>query len=125
MKAFMVTACATALMLFSTPAYVHHSGALFDQSKEVKVSGTVRELHWTNPHASFLMEVDKDSKLETWAVEMGSPNNLVREGWKRSTIKPGDKVTVMVNPLRDGQPGGLYIGIVLPDGKSLGRTEAK
>ena len=56
---------------------------------------------------------------------MNSPNNLVHEGWKRSSIKPGDKVTVKINPLRDGRPGGLYIGITLSDGKYLGGRRSR
>jgi hypothetical protein len=113
-------------MLFSTPAYVHHSGAMFDMSKEVKISGTVVEFHWTNPHSSFSVSVpNSDGTTSVWSVEMNSPNNLVRVGWKRTTIKPGDKVTVTVRPLRDGAPGGQYVSIVLPNGQSLGGEQQR
>ena len=57
---------------------------------------------------------------EIWAVEMGSPNNLMREGWKRTTLKMGDPVTVTVRPLRDGTPGGLFMSIILANGVQLG-----
>ena len=114
------------LALFSTPAYVHHSGAMFDMSKEVKISGTIVEFHWTNPHSSFSVSVpNSDGTTSVWSVEMNSPNNLVRVGWKRTTIKPGDKVTVTVRPLRDGAPGGQYVSIVLPNGQSLGGEQQR
>jgi hypothetical protein len=108
----------------SAPAWVHHSGAMFDRSKQIEIAGAVKEFNWTNPHSSFKVEVpNPEGRLETWAIEMNSPNNLVREGWKRTTLKPGDKVKVTINPLRDGKPGGWYVAITLPDGKTLS-TEA-
>src|SRR5215470_3422279 len=111
----------TALLAFSAPAWVHHSGAMFDREKQTTITGTVTEFNWTNPHASFRVDVAApDGKVESWAIEMNSPNNLIHQGWKRSTIKNGDKVTVKINPLRDGRPGGLYVGITLPDGRYLG-----
>ena len=102
-------------------AEAHHSGAMFDRSRQVTLVGTVKDFSWTNPHSSFAVEVTKpDGSAELWGVEMNSPNNLVREGWTRNTLKPGDKVTAVVNPLRDGKPGGVYVGVTLPDGKTLG-----
>ena len=106
--------------LFSTPAYVHHSGAMFDGSKDVKITGTVMEFHWTNPHSSFKLSVpDGHGSESIWSVEMGGPNNLIHEGWKRTTIKPGDKITATVHPLKDGTPGGQYVSITLADGRTL------
>jgi hypothetical protein len=67
--------------------------------------------------------LDAAGNVATWQIEMNGPANLIREGWKRSTIKPGDKITVTVNPLRDGRPGGWYVGIKLPDGKALTSTD--
>jgi len=113
-------AFAAVAALFSTPAYVHHSGAMFDASKNVKITGTVMEFHWTNPHSSFKLSVPNGSGGQSvWGIEMGSPNNLIHEGWKRTTIKPGDKVTATVHPLKDGTPGGQYVSITLADGKTL------
>src|SRR5579872_6223142 len=104
----------------SFPAWVHHSGAMFDRTKVVKITGVVTEFNWSNPHSSFKVDVtDASGNVETWAIEMNGPSNLIREGWKRSTLKPGDRVTVTVNPLRDGRPGGWYVGLMLADGKSL------
>jgi hypothetical protein len=117
----LATAAGAMALLFSAPALVHHSGAMFDREKVITITGTVTEFNWTNPHASFRLDVPNAAgKVESWAVEMNSPNNLVHLGWKRSSIKAGDKVTAKINPLRDGRPGGLYIGITLTDGKYLG-----
>jgi hypothetical protein len=108
-------------VLCSTPAYVHHSGAMFDRSKQTTLTGTVTDFQWTNPHASFKVVVtDAQGHTASWSIEMNGPNNLIRAGWKRTTIEVGDKVTVTINPLRDGRPGGWYLGILLPDGRSLG-----
>ena len=114
------------LMGLSGSAFAHHSGAMFDTSKKVDVSGTIIDFNWSNPHANFKVNVDKPGGgSEVWAVEMNSPNNLVRDGWKRTTLKAGDKVTVTVRPLRDGTPGGQYVSIVLADGKVLGGEQQR
>jgi len=114
------------LIGLSSAAFAHHSGAMFDTAKKVDVSGTIIDFNWSNPHANFKVNVDKPGGVsEVWAVEMNSPNNLVRDGWKRTTLKTGDKVTVTVRPLRDGTPGGQYVSIVLADGKVLGGEQQR
>ena len=121
MKAYAALAVIAVVAGASAPAEAHHSGAMFDRSKQVTIAGTVKEFNWMNPHASFAVEVmQADGSAEQWGVEMNSPNNLVREGWTKTTLKTGDKVQVLINPLRDGKPGGVYVGITLPDGKVLG-----
>jgi Family of unknown function (DUF6152) len=130
MRRISIAACQTALVIglmsLASFAFAHHSGAMFDITKKVDVSGTVVDFNWSNPHANFKVSVDKPGGgAEIWAVEMNSPNNLVRDGWKRTTLKPGDKVTVTVRPLRDGTPGGQYVSIVLADGKVLGGEQQR
>ena len=121
MKRNLILGLALGLLTLSGPALAHHSGAMFDRSKELTISGAVKEFNWTNPHASFAVEVTKpDGAEELWAIEMNPPTSLVRQGWKRTTLKVGDKVSAVINPLRDGKPGGWYVGITLPDGTSLG-----
>jgi hypothetical protein len=115
----------TAALLAGTPfvtltAIAHHSFAMFDRDKEVTLVGTVREFQWTNPHAFIEMDVpDAKGAAEKWSIELNSPNNLTRQGWKSSMLKAGDKVSVTMNPLRDGKKGGLFVSVVLPDGKVI------
>jgi hypothetical protein len=123
MKKLNIALYGAGLLAFSTPAFVHHSGAMFDGTREQTIAGTVREFNWTNPHSSFKVEVtDATGKSEIWAVEMNGPQNLMHDGWKRSSIKPGDKITAVVHPLRDGKPGGSYVSITLADGTTLKGT---
>src|ERR1700733_14387581 len=94
---------------------------MFDITKEVKISGTVQEFNWTNPHSNFKIKVvNALGNEEIWAVEMNSPNNLAREGWRRTTPKIGDKGTGTVRPLQDGPPGGQYFSAILAEGRVLG-----
>ena len=104
-------------------ALAHHSFAMFDQSKVVTLNGVVQEFEWTNPHAWIELMVPNASGTPVkWGIELNSPNNLTRQGWKRNSIQPGDKVTITLNPLRNGNSGGLFNQIVLPNGKVLGEA---
>ena len=110
-----------AALVLSTPAFAHHSFAMFDQKKSVTLRGTVREFQWTNPHAFIHIEVPKGGGgTEIWQVELNSPNNLKRQGWKSTSLKTGDAVTLVINPLKDGSKGGLFVSVTLPDGAVLG-----
>ncbi len=98
----------------------HHSFAMFDQTKKVVLKGTVEAFQWTNPHSFIEIDVPgAGGKTVHWSIELNSPNNLKRQGWSRSSIKPGDQVSVTINPLRNGKMGGLFNSVVLPDGKIL------
>ena len=99
-------------------AFAHHSFAMFEADKQVTLAGTVHEFQWTNPHAWIELDVpNKDGVLERWGVELNSPNNLTRQGWKSTLLKAGDKVSVTIKPLRSGEKGGLFVSVTLPDGK--------
>lgn len=103
----------------------HHSFAVFDRTKKVTLTGTVKEFQWTNPHAWIQVEIaDDKGKISEWGIECGSPNMMARTGWKKTTLKPGDHVTAVVNPLLDGRPNGSLVAITLPDGSSLGPGDA-
>jgi len=110
----------TAALAFAAPASAHHSFAMFDMQKTVTISGTIAEFKWTNPHAWMHVDIaGSDGKVATWAIEMTSPNNLVHGGWRRSSLKPGDKVSVDIHPLRNGKNGGSLVQVTLPDGTKL------
>ena len=91
------------------PVSAHHSTTMFDREKFIVLEGTVKELHWTNPHVAIFIDnaVAKPGIPDgLWVVELSSPGNLTRSGWTRTLIKPGEKVTVEVHQLRDGSKGG-------------------
>ena len=99
----------------------HHSPVMFDRSARKTLVGTVVEFVWTNPHASIALDVPNEKgSTDRWGVELGSPNSLARNGWRSSVLKPGDKVTVVVNPLKSGEFGGIFVSITLADGRTLG-----
>ncbi len=121
MKKLTVTVAAVWVLLVAGSAFAHHSPVMFDRSKKQTITGTVKEFVWTNPHASIQIEVtNAQGGTEVWGVEMNSPNNLVKQGWKSTLLKGGDKVSVVGNPLRAGEHGLLFLSIKLPDGKVLG-----
>jgi hypothetical protein len=114
-------AVALVMMLSCVEAVAHHSFAMFDQSKQVVLKGTIREFQWTNPHAWIHIAVPDPAGVATvWQVELNSPNNLKRQGWKATSLKVGDAVTLVLNPLKDGSKGGLFLSVTLPDGSVLG-----
>src|SRR5262245_46851889 len=114
-----LTALAVAVVAGPQTASAHHSFAMFDQTQQVTLTGSVTAFEWTNPHAYIEIDVpeEKGTGVKHYSVELGSPSILMQSGWKYRDIKHGDKVTVKINPLRDGKPGGLLIQATLPDGR--------
>ena len=102
--------------------HAHHSPAMFDFSKEVTLTGTVRLFQWTNPHSYIQLVVKADDGTsQEWSIEMGANVYLYNLGWRPSTVKAGDMLTVTVVPLRSGKQGaGLLVRATTADGKSLG-----
>ena len=90
-----------ALAFLGAPALAHHSYAMFDMTRTVALDATVTQFKWQNPHSFIEADVKAPEGSEHWAIEMTAPNNLVQEGWKRTTVKPGDHVTIYVHPLRN------------------------
>lgn len=120
MKKYAVLALAA--LGLTAPALAHHSMAMFDGTKTIVLVGTVKEMQWTNPHAWLQVMVAQPGGPEVeWSFEMEGPNVMQRSGWKKTSVKPGDKVTVTASPLKDGRPGGAFINITLADGSKLGR----
>jgi hypothetical protein len=119
-RSLVGSACVILLGL-TVPVLAHHSAAGIDRTKTLVVAGTVKEFRWTNPHSWIDLDVPDDKGVtQTWSVEMTSPAFLVRAGWKSSTIKTGDKVSITLRPFRNGDPGGLFVSVTLPDGRVLG-----
>lgn len=116
-----VMLCAMALLSSFETAIAHHSFAAFDMQKEMWIDGTVSEVQYKNPHAWLFVDVvTAKGDTETWALETGGPNLLIRAGWKKNTIKVGDKVKVLIHPMRDAsKKAGSVDRVVLPDGTTL------
>jgi Family of unknown function (DUF6152) len=114
---------APGVVLAAQSVGAHHSAAMFDDEKVLELQGVVKELQWTNPHIWLQVIVeDKGTKTE-WSLEGGSPNTLSRRGWRPATFKPGDLVTVRLNPMKDGTPAGGFVGAKFADGKTIGRWD--
>ena len=107
-------------LLGAAPVTAHHSFAMFDNTKDMTLVGTVKEFQWTNPHSWIqLMVKDASGKDVEWSIEGGSPNGLTRAGWKRTSIKPGDKAVVIIHPLKDGSEGGSLVRVEV-NGQKIG-----
>ena len=111
-------------LAFTAAAFAHHSFAMFDHEHQVKLSGTVKQFQWTNPHVYIEMDGQnvKEEKGEPkhFTIECASPGILNRVGWKFNMIKPGDTITVIIAPLRSGESGGLLKQVTLSDGRKFG-----
>jgi hypothetical protein len=120
LRQLLRAAIVASAVLIAVPAPAHHSGAMFDSTKTLKFEGTVKEFQWTNPH-SWLQLLVPDGKggQEEWSLELGPLVGLHRAGWKPRTLQPGDKVSVVINPLRDGTHGGKLVTVTLPGGQVL------
>jgi len=107
----------------AVPAVAHHSFAMFDAKKFVTWKGKVLQYDWTNPHTHIMIEVPANSAdpslVGKWDIEGASPNIMVRQGWKKSTFKPGDPITIVGHPMRDGSHGGSLYYAIGPDGQKL------
>jgi len=125
-KSFAVIAASTALAI-TLPAFGHHSGAMFDTTKTVTLAGTVREFQWSSPHCWIQLLVPAStpgaSLTTEWSIEMAAPLQVQMGGWKHGTLKPGDKIKVVVHPMRDGTAGGNFISATDSSGRALGQTQ--
>jgi hypothetical protein len=101
-------------------AYAHHSMAGFDRFKTVTLEGTVVRFKWANPHSWIELEVPNGKGgVDVWNIEMTSPGVLIRAGWKSTTLKPGDKVSIAAHPLMTGEPGGIFVSVTLANGQTM------
>ena len=118
MKSRMLSVVALVLLAVASAA-AHHAAAGIDRTTTKELKGTIKAFSWQNPHSWMEVEVLTEGKIVVWTVEMTAPSYLVRAGWKASTVKPGDEVKVTVRPLKNGDPGGLFVSVTLADGRTL------
>lgn len=112
-------ACAAALAV-AGPAAAHHSFAMFDSTKTLTLDATVVQFQFTNPHSWMEIDVNGPDGVKHWSLEMNNLVALRRFGWRQGTVKPGDKVKVVMHPIRDGAQAGQLISLTTPDGKIWG-----
>src|SRR5580692_402471 len=118
MKIFLFVA----LVAAASPAFAHHSFTMFDMTKKITLVGTVTTFEWTNPHSYIEIDVPDEAgqgAIKHWSIEMGSPSILQQSGWKFSSLKKGDKTTLIISPLMNGKAGGFLNTATLPDGRAL------
>jgi len=103
------------LLAAAGPVRAHHAfAAEYDAKKQITLTGTVTKLEWANPHTWFYIDVkDESGKVTNWGFEMGSPNILLRQGWTRHSMKPGDVVTVEASRAKDGSSNGNAKAVTL------------
>lgn len=115
------------LLAAARPSLAHHSRAMFDMTQNVTYRGVVKEYRWENPHSHIVVTVGNDatdrSTMGTWDIEASSINLMVSRGWNRATYKPGDRITVVAHPSRDGSKRVLLFYAIKPDGTRLYRAQ--
>jgi hypothetical protein len=113
------------LAALPTAVLAHHSYAMFDMSQTVTLQGTIRDFQWTNPHSWIWIDVpNAQGTAEQWGIEGMSPNFLARRGWSKHTLNPGDKVSVLIHPLKGAQRGGSFLSVTLADGSVMRQSGA-
>ena len=120
----MIYVAAIAVLGTAAPALAHHSFAMFDQGKVVELTGTMQRMDWTNPHVYFTVVVKAaNGGTDTWAIEGAAPNGMSRQGWSRIIFKPGDPISVVVHPRKNGEKEAQLLLAKTGAGKMLWRNE--
>jgi hypothetical protein len=101
-------------------AAAHHSFAAFDFTRNVVITGVVKDFQWTNPHAWIQVLVPDGDEQQEWSIEAGSPNMMARQGWKSRTLQPGEKIALVMHPMLSGAAVGSLVSVTLADGTVLG-----
>ena len=119
-KLSAVVALAAGLLVSSGSAFAHHSNSMFDRDHQTKLQGTITDFQWINPHTQIFFEVkDREGNIQKWISEGPSPSQMTENGWKKETLKPGDRVTIVGNLARNGSPSLRLRWVTLPNGKDL------
>jgi len=113
MKKQLITGLAL-LSLVSFPSFAHHSGAMFDYTQLIEVSGVVKQFQYTNPHSWLIIDVtNEDGSVTTWGFEAEGPSSLLRAGIRRGDIPVGTEITIRGNPINDGRPAAAWFDAVV------------
>jgi len=116
-----------ALLVAAPPSIAHHSRAMFDMTKNITYIGVVKEYRWQNPHSHIVIAVSAEARdpstVGTWDIEASSVNLMVSQGWNQMTYKPGDPITVVAHPMKNGSKSALLFYALRPDGTRLYRAQ--
>jgi hypothetical protein len=116
----MLVAVASGLVLLSSALVAHHATAVFDLGKRLTLTGTVTEWFWANPHCLLRFDVKNDNgEMTHWVAETQAPPNMTPFGWSKQSFAVGDQIKVTLEPVKNGQPLGRILQVLLPDGKTL------
>ena len=112
------------IVAWGGPLVAHHSFSMFEMDKNVSYTGVVVDYKWNNPHVHFTIDIKPapgvdPATIGRWDVEGGSTNIMTRQGWNRATLKPGDPITLVGHPMRDGSKGISLFYMIRPDGKRM------
>jgi hypothetical protein len=119
METMRLAIASVAILTLAVPLSAHHGAASFDTGKELTLKGTVTEWIWSNPHCFLKFDVKDESGTRSWMVETQNPTDMSRRGWARTSFKPGDSVTVTVEPIKGGLPVGRIRSVILANGQTL------
>jgi len=113
-------AAAAGVLIPFVPLSAHHGSAAFESGTSIGMKGTVTRWFWANPHCFLSYDVkDESGDITHWVAETSNPPDMINRGWSKGTFKPGDEVTVTVEPVKNGRPAGRLLQVVLPNGKTL------
>jgi hypothetical protein len=108
------------LLIAVAPAFAHHGVAAYDAGKQITLTGTVQDWFWANPHCILQFDSnDAHGQVVHWTMETGNPSDLVNNGWTKQSLKPGDHISVTIQPAKNGKPIGRIVEVVLPNGQKL------
>jgi hypothetical protein len=108
------------LAFSAAPSFAHHSAVMFDDTKEITLTGVVKEFQYTNPHSWLLVDVKgDDGAVTTWGFEAEGPSTLMRAGIRKSDFSPGTEVTITGHPMKDGRPAAAWTKATREDGKDF------
>jgi hypothetical protein len=111
---------ALAVSIVSIPLFAHHGNAVYDDTRTVTLKGTVTQWAWSNPHCILHLDVtDESGQVMPWILETENPTSMFNIGWAKTSMKPGDRVTVTAMQVKNGKPIGRIVDVLLPNGQKL------
>jgi hypothetical protein len=124
---FLVSLALASLLGCSVPLFAHHGNNSYDSGKRITQKGVVTQWLWSNPHCLLRYDVkDESGQVVHWLAETQAPINMISSGWRQTSLKPGDEITITIEPMKNGRPTGRIEYVTLPNGTTLhGQTEFK